>query len=65
MNRSSHHQEGRRTSQPERESLDTETVEGSTLSFERVDDIKSGDGLSLGVLGVGDRVSDDVYKSDV
>jgi hypothetical protein len=41
-------------------SLDTETVERSPLSLERVDDVEGGDGLALGVLGVGDRVSDDV-----
>jgi hypothetical protein len=41
-------------------SLDTETVERSPLSLERVDDVEGGDGLALGVFGVGDRVSDDV-----
>jgi hypothetical protein len=40
--------------------LGTETVEGSTLSLEGVDDVEGGDGLALRVLGVGDRVSDDV-----
>ena len=40
----------------------TETVEGSALSLESVDNVESGDGLSLGVLGVGDRVSDDVLE---
>jgi hypothetical protein len=42
------------------EHLDTKTVEGSTLSLEGVDDVESGDGLSLGVLRVGDGVSDDI-----
>ena len=40
--------------------LVSESVEGSSLSLEGVDDIESGDGLPLGVLSVGDRVSDDV-----
>lgn len=44
--------------------LDTETVEGSALSLESVDDVKSGDGLSLRVLGVGDGVSDDVWRGN-
>jgi hypothetical protein len=43
-------------------SLTTESVEGSALSFESVDDVHGGDGLSLGVLGVGDGVSDDVLE---
>ncbi len=43
--------------------LSTETVKGSALSLEGVDDVERGDGLSLGVLGVGDRVSDDVLKA--
>jgi hypothetical protein len=43
-----------------RAKLDTETVECSSLSLESVDDVERGDGLALGVLGVGDRVSDDV-----
>ena len=42
--------------------LSTETVEGSALPLESVDDIERGDGLSLGVLSVGDRVSDDVLE---
>ena len=36
------------------------TVEGSSLSLESVDDVEGSDSLSLCVLGVGDRVSDDV-----
>jgi hypothetical protein len=42
--------------------LDAETVEGSSLSLERVNDVESSDGLSLGVLGISDRVSDDVWE---
>jgi hypothetical protein len=43
-------------------SLATESAEGSALSFESVDDVHGGDGLSLGVLGVGDGVLDDTLE---
>jgi hypothetical protein len=42
--------------------LSTETVKGSALPLESVDNIEGGDGLSLGVLSVGDGVSDDVLE---
>ena len=45
--------------------LSTETVESSALSLESVDNVKSGDGLSLGVFGVGDGVTDDVLEEDL
>ncbi len=45
--------------------LTTETVKGATLALESIDNIKSGDGLSAGVLSVGDGVSDDVLKEDL
>ena len=32
------------------------------MSLESIDDIEGGDGLSLGVLGVGDGVSDDAFE---
>jgi len=35
------------------------------LSLESVDDIESGDSLSLGVFGVGDSITDDVLKEDL
>ena len=44
------------------DSSSAETVEGSALSLESVDDIESSDGLSLGVLSVDDRVTDDVLE---
>ena len=47
------------------QSLSTESVKGSALSLESVDDVQSGDGLSLGVLGVGDGVSDDVLEENL
>ncbi len=39
-----------------------ETVEGAALSLESVDNVESGDGLSLGVFGVHDGVADDVLE---
>ncbi len=42
--------------------LSTETVQSAALSLEGIDDIERGDGLSLGVLGVGDCVSDDAFE---
>ena len=47
------------------EDLTSETVEGATLPLEGVDDIKGGDGLPLGVLGVGDGVADHVLQEDL
>lgn len=40
-------------------SLATETVEGTALALESVDNVERGDGLTLSVLGVGDGVTDD------
>ena len=39
--------------------LASESVDGSSLALEGVDDVEGGDGLAAGVLGVGDRVADD------
>lgn len=44
------------------EGLASESVEGSSLSFQRIHDIHGGDGLSLGMLGVGHGISDDVLQ---
>merc|ERR1711981_936087 len=46
--------------QPSRSS--SETVEGSALTLEGVDNVESGDGLPAGVFGVGDGVTDHVLK---
>ena len=43
-------------------SLTAETVEGASLAFESVDDIHGCDGLPLGVLSVGDGITDDVLQ---
>ena len=46
-------------------SLAAESVDGSSLPFQGVDDVQGSDGLSFGVFGVGNRVSDDVFKEDL
>ena len=43
-------------------SLTSESVEGASLPLKGIDHIHGGDGLPLGVLGVGDSVPDDVLK---
>ena len=45
--------------------LSTESVQGTSLPLEGVDHIHGGDGLPLGVLGVGDGIPDDVLKEDL
>ena len=45
--------------------LASEAVESATLTFQRVDHVHGCDGLALGVLTVGDRVSDDVLQEDL
>ena len=42
--------------------LSAETVESSALSLESVNNVQRGDGLSLGVLSVGDSVTNDTLK---
>lgn len=42
--------------------LTTETVEGTALSLQSVNDVERGDGLALGVLSVGDGVTDDTLE---
>jgi len=44
------------------EDLSTETVESAALTLEGVDDVEGGDGLALGVFGVGDGVADDTLE---
>lgn len=45
-----------------RRHLTTETVKGAALSLESVDNVQRGDGLALGVLSVGDGVTDDTLE---
>ena len=42
--------------------LTTETVQSAALSLEGIDDIEGGDSLALGVLSVGDCVTDDAFE---
>jgi len=44
--------------------LTTESVEGTSLAFQGVDDVHGCDGLPLGVLSVGDCITDDILKED-
>ena len=46
-------------------SLTAESIEGTALPLEGIDDIHSGDSLPLGVFGVGDGITDDVLKEDL
>jgi hypothetical protein len=58
-------QRGRRrsTRRAERERrLTTETVEGTALALESVDNVEGGDGLALGVLSVGDSIANDALE---
>ena len=50
---------------PNVESLTSESVEGTSLAFQGIDDIHGGDSLPLGMLGVGDGITDDVLKEDL
>jgi len=45
-----------------RHTLGAEAVEGAALALEGVDDVEGGDRLALRVLGVSDRVADDVCR---
>ena len=47
------------------ERLTSETVEGTALSLESIDDVHGSDGLSLGVLSVGDGVANDVLEENL
>merc|ERR1711956_190611 len=52
-------------SKPSVEDLSTESVQGTSLPLEGIDDIHSGDSLPLGVFGLGDGITDDVLKEDL
>ena len=45
--------------------LTSESVEGTSLPLEGIDNVHGGDGLPLGVFGVGDGVPDDVLKENL
>jgi hypothetical protein len=43
-------------------SLTTKTVESTALALQCIDNIERGDCLALGVLGIGDSISDDALE---
>ena len=45
--------------------LTTESVQGTSLSLQSVDDIHSGDSLPLGMLGVSDSITDNVLQENL
>ena len=45
--------------------LTSESVEGTSLAFQSIDNIHGSDGLSLGVLSVGDSIPDDVFQENL
>ena len=51
--------------QIDRDDLAAEAIESSTLTFQRIDNVHGGDSLSLGMLSVGDSISDHVLKEDL
>ena len=48
-----------------RSNLAAKSVQGTSLALQSVDNIHGGDSLPLGVLGVGDGITDDVLKEDL
>lgn len=42
--------------------LTTETIKGTALSLQSVDDIEGSDGLALGVFGIGDSITNDTLE---
>ena len=49
----------------ERASLTSESVQGTSLSFQSVDNVHSGDSLSLGVLSVSDCITDNIFQENL
>ena len=47
------------------ENLSAESVEGTSLAFQGVDDVHGGDSLSLGVLSVGDCITDHILQENL
>jgi hypothetical protein len=45
--------------------LSAESVQGTTLPLQSVDNVHGSDGLPFGVLGVSDGIPDDVLKEDL
>ena len=53
-----------RGGQSHEDDLTSESVQSTSLAFEGIDDVHGSDGLPLGVLGVGDGITDDVLKEN-
>jgi hypothetical protein len=49
----------------ELDNLTAESVQGASLALEGVDHIHGGHGLPLGVLGVGDGITDDILEENL
>ena len=49
----------------ELDNLTAESVQGTSLALEGVDHIHGGHGLPLGVLGVGDGITDDILEENL
>ena len=47
------------------EDLTSESVEGTSLPLEGIDNIHSGDSLPLGMFSVGDGITDDIFKENL
>lgn len=45
-----------------RANLTAETVKGTSLPFQCVDDVHGGDGFPLSMFGIGDGISDDIFE---
>lgn len=45
--------------------LTSESVQGTSLTLQGIDDVHGSDGLALGVFRVGDGIADDVLKEDL
>ena len=56
---------GRKMYPTESDNLTAESVQGTSLALEGVDNVHGGDGLPLGVLGVGHGITDDVLKENL
>ena len=56
---------GRKMYPTESDNLTAESVQGASLALEGVDHIHGSHGLPLGVLGVGDGITDDVLEENL
>ena len=44
--------------------LTSESVEGTTLTLQSIDDIHGSDSLPLGMFGIGDSITDDIFQEN-